>query len=414
MLSDLAFALASQGHHVTVITSRLTYATSSVRLPARETVRGVAVIRVATSGFGRDGLVGRTVDYLTFYVCAAWALVFKLRRGDIVVAKTDPPMLSVLAAPIAWIKGARQVNWLQDLFPEVAIALGFGRGRWQAGLFRLIQWLRNLSLRRADLNIVLGQRMAETVAMLGVRPERIFEISNWADDDLLCPVPASRNTLRTVWGLADRFVVGYSGNFGRAHEYRTLIEAIALLDAQGTGGSAPAPEAGEAPGSAPVAESPPIVWLFIGGGALYEAFRQEVIARNLTSVRFEPYQPREVLSDSLSAADVHLVSLRAELEGLIVPSKFYGIAAVGRPTIFIGDRDGEISRLLSRHECGVTVQEGDGEALAYAIREMAMDRNGRERMGANARRVFLSDFTKSRAIARWSDALATLASVPRP
>src|SRR5262245_3258216 len=92
-----------------------------------------------------------------------------------------------------------------------------------------------------------------------------------------------------------------------------------------------------------IALTPDIVWLFIGGGALYRQFETEIRCRGLRSVQYQPYQPRDRLADSLSAADVHIVSLRPALEGLVVPSKFYGIAAAGRPTIFIGDKDGEIA-----------------------------------------------------------------------
>ena len=112
-------------------------------------------------------------------------------------------------------------------------------------------------------------------------------------------------------------------------------------------------------------------WLFIGDGALYERLKAAVSAQKLSNVDFKPYQPRERLAESLCAIDVHLVSLRPELEGLIVPSKFYGIAAAGRPTIFIGDPDGEIARLITKYECGLTVRQGDGAGLAEAVLELA-------------------------------------------
>ena len=118
MLSDLAFDLARQGERVTVITSRQRYDAPNVALPAKETIDGVEIFRVWTSRFGRQNLIGRSADYLSFYVTAAWTLLRLARRGDIVIAKTDPPMLSVIAAPIARLRGARLVNWLQDIFPD--------------------------------------------------------------------------------------------------------------------------------------------------------------------------------------------------------------------------------------------------------------------------------------------------------
>ncbi len=230
--------------------------------------------------------------------------------------------------------------------------------------------------------------------------------------------------MRQEWGLAGKFVVGYSGNLGRAHDYATLLDAIALLDAkrgerQGVENAcearlravAGAPsEADETQCRTEEADRPEVVWLFIGGGALFEALRHEVKERGLRSVRFEPYQPRERLSESLSAADVHLVSLKGELEGLIVPSKVYGIAAAGRPTIFIGDRDGEIARLLARHDAGVTITEGDSAELVRVVLDLAANPKRAQEMGANARRACLLDFDKDMAVSRWRALLAELST----
>jgi glycosyltransferase involved in cell wall biosynthesis len=235
------------------------------------------------------------------------------------------------------------------------------------------------------MNVVLSEPMAARLCALGVPRERTRVIGNFADDALVSPRPASGNALRQAWGLGDRFVVGYSGNLGRAHEYETMLDAMMRLEAQGVDHK--------------------ITWLFIGGGALYRRLRREVEQRGLTSVRFEAYQPRDRLAESLSVADVHIVSLRPELEGLIVPSKFYGIAGVGRPTIFIGDPQGEIASILARLDCGRTVAAGDGAALARTVLEMAADRRGCEAMGERARCAFEQEFDMRTAIARWDKLL---------
>jgi glycosyltransferase involved in cell wall biosynthesis len=394
LLSDLAFELASAGETVTVLTSRQSYGDAEARFPSDETIRGVRIVRIWTTRFGRSNLFGRAIDYLTFYVSAAFRLFRLTRPGDVLIAKTDPPMLSVIAAPIARFKGARLVNWLQDLFPEVAEAVGVGTNPVMRGSYGLMRALRNASLRAASMNVVLGERMAERVEAAGI--QAITIIPNWSDGREIRPVARSDNVLRKEWGLDGRFVVGYSGNLGRAHEYRTLIDAIALIE--------------ETVPAHPDAE--PVAWLFIGGGALYEHFRDEVAARGLASVVFKPYQPREHLSDSLSAADVHLVSLKPELEGLIVPSKFYGVAAVGRPTIFIGDTHGEIATVLARHDCGLSVAEGDSQALADAIQALSTDPSRREAMGANARRAFETHFDKQVAFDAWRKVLSNVEGRP--
>jgi len=379
MLSDLAFHLATREQLVHVITSRQRYDDSAAALPAIEVVRGVAVHRVWTSSFGRDRLAGRALDYLTFYLFAAARLVALLRRNDVVVAKTDPPLISVPAALVVRLRGARLVNWLQDLFPEAAERLGL---RFAAGpVGACMRWWRNLSLRAARVNVVVGERMRAVVE--GLAPGSTEVIHNWADGSAIRPTARGANTLRAAWSLDGKFVVGYSGNMGRAHHFGTIIDAAERLR-----------------------EEPGIVFLFIGDGSQRAVVEREARARGLRNVFFQPYQPRTALAESLSVPDLHLVSLRPELEGLIVPSKFYGIAAAGRPAIFVGDRDGEIARLIAAHDCGLTVRVGDADALAQAARSLRDDPERVSAMGNAARHLLETRFDQRIAMQRWEDVLA--------
>jgi glycosyltransferase involved in cell wall biosynthesis len=396
MLSDLTFALAKSGHKIAVVTSRQLYECPESELPSQETVASVVVHRVWTSRFGRHNLIGRAIDYLTFYLSAAWRLWRVLRQGDVIVVKTDPPMLSVVTAPIARIRGAKLVNWLQDLFPEVLEALDVDRTSARRTVYNFIRILRNYSLQTAHMNIVIGEHMAERLARFDVLPERIRIIPNWADGAVVTPRPPKANCLRQEWSLEDKFVVGYSGNFGRAHEITTLIEAIADLEQDANRTSA-------------VRENSDrkcdVAWLFIGGGALYRQLQTEVAVRGFTSVHFRPYQPRERLAESLSLPDIHLVSLRPELEGLIVPSKYYGIAAAGRPAIFVGDVDGEIARILDADGIGRSVALGDGAGLAALIQAFAANPDLARDMGRRARKAFEHRFNFPVAISGWEKAL---------
>jgi glycosyltransferase involved in cell wall biosynthesis len=387
MLSDLAFALAGRGGKVVVITSRLRYDNPGARLPPSEEIDGVQIYRVATTSFGRHILAGRALDYATFYVMAAWSVLRRTQRGDLVVAKTDPPMLGLVCRPAARLRGAYFANWLQDIFPEVAVALGMNNPPLRS-VFSFLRIFRDASWRKAEFNAVIGSRMAERLRAAGVKEDKIRLIPNWADTSAVRPVAPAGNPLRAEWGLRDTFVVGYSGNLGRAHEADTLLAAIALTEQN--------------------ADLKHVRWLFVGGGAQLERLKAACSSRGLSSVRFQPYQPRERLAQSLSAADVHLVSLRPELEGLIVPSKFYGIAAAGRPAIFIGDADGEIARLLREHGCGVTVPQGDGVALAAAVEHLAHNPSLCLASGENGRRAAEQRFGIDKAVSSWEDALRTL------
>ena len=380
MLSDLAFHLAESGLRVVVVTGRRCYIDARAALPAKERIRGVDIIRIATTGFGRTTLPGRAADYVSFYFSAFLELVRTVSRNDIVVAKTDPPLLSVVAALVCRLRGARQVNWLQDLFPEVALVIE--PALLSKSTARLVRRLRDWSLRRADANVVPGELMARKVAALGMMPQRLVTIPNWADDRMIRRVSHRENPIRSEWGLEGQFVVSYSGNLGRAHEFRTFLEAARLLRHRRD-----------------------VTFVVIGGGAQLEEVRRLTSEFGLSNIREFPYQPRERLPWSLGAADLHLVSLLPALEGFVVPSKFYGIAAASRPVAFIGDRNGEIGALLERHECGTSIAIGDARGLADFILRLAGDPGECERLGDNARRALDALWSQAQAFERWRSIL---------
>ena len=380
MLSDLALHLARQGREVHVVTSRQRYDDAAASLAANEVREGVCVHRVWTSRFGRGWLPGRAFDYFSFYLFAALRIANLARQGDLVIAMTDPPLLSFPAALAAGWRGARLVNWLQDVFPEIAERLGLAAVRGPAGA--LARWMRGYSLRAAALNVVLGDRMREMVARLEPRcAERIAVIHNWADGEALRPL-AVVSPLRAQWGVEGRFVAAYSGNMGRAHDFDTVLDACEHLR-----------------------EETGIVFLFIGDGYHRPRLEREAGRRGLVNISFRPYQARAQLGASMSVADVHLVSLQPALEGLVVPSKFYGILAAGRPAIFIGDLNGEIARIAREAGCGLAVAAGDAAGLAGAIRTLRDDPARRAHLGANARAAFEARYDQRHAMTLWEQAL---------
>lgn len=377
LLGDLAFDLARRGRAVHVVTSRQRYDVPDARLPAAETIAGVEVHRVATTRFGRSALVGRGLDYLSFYA-AVWRRVLSLAQpGDTVVAKTDPPMLCVPAMHAARRRSLRLVNWMQDIYPELAARLGVPllRGAVGRGLARL----RDASLDIAVANVVVGDKMAESVRGRGVPAARVHVIPNWCDDEAIAPISHADNPLYRAWRLEGRFVIGYSGNLGRGHEFETVLGAAERLrdDAR-------------------------MLFLCIGGGHKLDELVSRVDALGLGGAfRFVPYQDREQLRYSLGAADVHWISLKPELEGLMVPSKLYGIAAAGRPVIAITAKDGEVATLVRQHRCGCVVEPGDSAALADALVGLATDDEACAAMGRHARAMLDAQFTRRHALDRW-------------
>ena len=384
MLTDLTFRLAERGLSVAVVTSRQLYENPRAALPSYEVANGVSIYRVSTAVRGRARLVGRALDYLSFHISAGLTLLKLLRRGDVVVAKTDPPLISIVVSHVARWRGAVLVNWLQDLFPEVASVLT--PNLIPQRIERQLASARNRSLRRAAMNVVLGEAMRDCILRVGVAVARVRIVPNWADTTCVVPLPTADSEARRRIGLDERFVIGYSGNLGRAHEFETLIGAARLLRADSRFG-----------------------FLITGGGAKADAVRNSVQAQGLDSFFFQSYQPAELLSDSLAAADVHLVSLLPALEGLIVPSKLYGILAAGRPVVFVGDTRSDLARLVCEQRCGIAVAVGDSEGLAAELRALRDDPARLESMGTRARELALARYTKEHAVADWLALLDVIA-----
>ena len=383
ILGDLAFHLASAGRDVRVITGTQRYDDPRADLPAREVVAGVAVRRLTTTRFGRAATAGRAVDYAAFYAAVWRAVLEEAEPGDILVAMTDPPLLCVPALAAARRRRVHLVNWLQDLYPEVAMRLGVRLVGGPAGNAMLRA--RDRALHAAVANIVVGEGMARTVRERGVARERVHVIPNWCDDTDIQP-RAADSELRREWELEGRFVVGYSGNLGRGHEYETVLGAARRLRDDGR-----------------------IIFLMIGGGSGFDALSRKVQAEGLAGrFRFLPYQDRAQLRLSLAVPDVHWLSLLPELEGLMVPSKFYGIAAAGRPVIAIVEGHGEIARLVREHDCGMVITPGDGAALADTLRRLAVNPDAVAAMGAHARAMLGAHFTRRDALERWERLLDTI------
>lgn len=381
MVSSLAFSLAKAGFEVTALSSRKFHDRKDATLPAHEVIDGVDVRRISTSSFGRSGVAGRAVDYTSFHLSAAAWLLVHARRGDFCVVCTDPPLLSITAAMPIRLRGARMVNWIMDLFPETAMELGMlPKSSRFATLFL---HARDWSLAKADLTICPIGAMTRYLSERRGDADRFATVHHWSNGSEIRPVAAPENALRQQWGLQSSFVVGYSGNFGRAHEFATLLGAAEKLQ--------------------PHAD---IKFLLIGQGKQYAAVKEEVARRQLQNVIFKPFQPSTVLSQSLCAADLHIVSLLPELEYCVVPSKFYGILASGRPTVFIGDQQGEVATLVRRAGCGESVRPGDADSLAQVILRLKCAPGLSQTMGERARDLFETEFTLDQGVSRWFGALA--------
>lgn len=373
---DLARDLVRHGHEVTAIASRSIYGRKGAALPSEEVVDGIRIHRVGRSLFGKAGIAARIADFFIFYM-AAMLKALMLPRHDVVICFTTPPFISAVGPILRTFKKTRFVYWVMDLYPDLPIACGVMKPNSLAS--RFFESLNRRCLKAADADVVLGRCMADLVRSKGVPEEKIRMIGVWSDQEEVRPVPRNENPYRAEWGIEDRMLVMYSGNFGIGHDVATFLEAARSLR-----------------------NDDGIRFAFVGGGKKKAEVEAFVTEHGLESTCIiAPYQPRERLDELLSAADLHLVSLLEGVEGIMVPCKLFGILAAGRPALYIGSEKSEISRVVVENDCGASVRQGDIEGLVEVIRGFADDPAAREAAGERARRALVEEHGADHRLAAW-------------
>lgn len=359
------------------------------RRSGQEIHHGVKITRLWHTQFPKHSFVGRILNLVTFTLSAAWASL-TLKKTDVVVTETDPFLLPFVGRWIQWWHGAKFIVYLQDIYPDIAIAVGKLREGW---ISRAMRWLLFGVYRRADGVVVLSRDMERTCREYGVPADSLRIIPNWADTTQLQP-QKQQNAFRETYGLNDAFVVMYSGNMGLAHTLTPILDAAETLKDQTK-----------------------VCFVLVGDGARRATLVQEAEARGLNNVRFFPYQPRDQLAQSLSAADVHLISMQPEATGLLMPSKLYGILASGSAVIALADAKSELAELIQQRELGFVCDPHDidagAERLAYVINFLAENPEQVRTLGENARRLAEAEFDRSIQTSRFAAMLHELVeSVP--
>lgn len=319
------------------------------------------------------------------YVMFASLVSLVGRSVDVNFFMTQPPLYSIWGMALKMIRSQKYVCLLMDVYPDVVIESGFLR---RNGLIaKATQAMIRASWRHADAVIVIGRCMAQRVIDARVDPSRVHQIHNWSDENHVHPVPANENPLRTEIGLQDKFVVLYSGNMGVSHTFDEILEVAKELK-----------------------DDSRIVFLFVGRGSRKKEIERAVQKDQLTNVRLMPFQPPERLAQSLSLADLHLVTLRRGFEGLVVPSKTYGAMASGRPILYIGDLSGEIARMIVEQQVGIAIPVCDPASVRVQILAYLDDPDRRAREGENALQASRNLFNRQSALDWYSSLLTKVAS----
>ena len=375
LLKELAEDLTIAGMEVLVLTGFPSYVDrSSAANPSKAEPHcgKVKIHRVRCAIVNRRSLFWRILNAVSFILRMFWRVLW-LPRPDIAFIMSSPPLIYLLAIPLKYLRRTRVIHNAQDVYPDVAIALG--RAKQQRRLYlqcltlleRLSRWIYT----KMDAIVVIDQQMRQHFLRKGISDAKLTIIENWIDGNKLTPVPHEANHFRREQMLTDKFVLLYSGNFGLAHDDTAIKGAMLQLR-----------------------NHPDIVWLFIGGGALRSDLAQFVVTHHLQNVRLLPYQPTTEIMYTYGAADVSLVSMRDEMVGLLLPMKFYTIFASGRPTIAICPRECEIVNRLCESGCGIQVDVGDSVKLETVVLALYHDPNRRKQMGETARRLFLARYER--------------------
>jgi glycosyltransferase involved in cell wall biosynthesis len=353
LLAEMTQGLARRDWDVTVVTGPVPEAPASEATDA-----GVQVERVEGFQFTEQDLWQRAWAYLALFPALLYR-VLQLPAPDVIVTKTDPPMLKVLGPILRALTGARLVHWAQDLYPEVAEEVGLIAKRGPTAW--LLRQLSTAALRHHDRIATVGRCMSERLIERGVRQHRVEVVPNWAPS-AVHSVPHVENDFREAHASDDAFVVMYSGNLGHVHDFQAVLDAADRLRETRINTSV----------------------LLIGNGPRKTDLKRRVERRELDNIQFLPYQPWSRLAESLSAADLHLVTMSARMQGLVVPSKIYGALRAGRPVLFLGPENSEAARLIREHDCGTVLSKPTGESLAAAIRHWQTHPDRRANAGDRA------------------------------
>jgi colanic acid biosynthesis glycosyl transferase WcaI len=353
-LVDLARFLKARGCDVSVVASQRAYEAPEKRFTRYEEWNGVHIYRVGSTGFGKRSFLHRMVDGFTFELSLLWRLL-RVPRHDVVISFTSPPLIGVLGALVCKLRRSRSVQWLMDVNPDAAIAVGYLKeNSWAA---KFLTSIFNWSLRQSDLIIVLDRWMREKIQAHGVPAEKIAIIPPWPVHEP--PVAFEEGlgeSFRRANGLSGKFVVLYSGNHSIVHPLDTLLNsALKMRDRK------------------------EVVFLFIGGGLRAVDVREFKSKHGLENIVQLPHQPRTVLRESLASGDLHVVVMGDAVAGLVHTSKIYGVLATGRPYIFIGPAKSHVSDLISACPYGFQVENGNVEGTIRTIdKARSLSREDRE------------------------------------
>ncbi len=347
-----------------------------------ESKHSVGIHRIGHFAFDKHrSLLHRAANLISFLLIAVVKSLL-IKRPDIIVVETDPFLLATLGRFLKFWKRSKLVVYLQDLYPDVAIAVD----KVKPGLItKTVRFLLFGAYKRADRIVVLSNDMKRRLVEQGVESQKIVIIPNWIDTEVVYPIKGAENQFRKEQGLDGKFVVMHSGNMGLTQRLEQLVEVADRLR-----------------------DREDICFLLVGGGAAKGGLEAMIVERSLTNILTIPYQPREKLAESLSAADLHVISMHPAITGCLMPSKMYGILASGTPILAIVPEETDVAVVVDQESVGFAVAPGNLEAIEKQIVWCAGHREGFAGMESRARSLAESTYDRKVVIQKFRDFLGNL------
>ena len=349
-------ALATR-HDVTVLCGRPSYDPTERRpwrLFQSESASRLTIIRVGSTDYSRLQMKKRIFNYLSYLLFSVPHALFL--PCDVILAMTDPPFEGIVAAFISFLKRKPFVYNIRDMYPDMAV----GGSIVDPGLLsRIWEKLHRWALRQATCVVVLGEDMRSRIVSKGIPSANVSVVRDGTElrpPDSLAPV-LDEEVIRAIRGDF-QFVLLHAGNLGFYGAWDTLLAGAKEL-------------AGES-----------IALVFVGEGAQRD--RLMAAAKDLPKVRFLPFFPANKISSVLAAADAHLITIKRGLEGVVVPSKMYGILAAGKPIVAVAPRDCDVVTLGQRKGFSIVADPDDPWSFAHSVRQLAGDPEKLRQMAAAA------------------------------
>lgn len=385
-------SLVAEGYAVEIVVTGGEYRVGGETLADWARDAGVRLVAApGVSVYPRTGL--RKALVAAYYAAFAACYAIFARGAAVNVFMTQPPMFFTMGRLLQVIRRQPFVCVIMDVYPDILVA--FGKLGGGGVLHRLLHRLAYGALRKADAVVSIGRCMSARLERSGVPPQSIHLVPNWAEPWLVAPdsgsarMAAVRTVLREL-GLAERFVLLYSGNMGAAHTFDELLGAAERLGSDER-----------------------IRFLVVGQGVRRDTFVEQVAARGLSNVTVLPYQERARAASLMSEVDAHVVTQRSGFEGLVVPSKAYSALATGKPLIYVGRTDGEIARMIAEEAVGLVIPIGAVDHLVAGVASLADNPDECQAMGRRARALATGRYGQERARAQYTAVIKGLVDARR-